>query len=113
MVTGPYRYIRNPMNTGVLFILLGLSLLATSPAMSVWVAFLFVIYTLIFIFIEEPSLEKRFGDNYLLYKANVGRWIPRLSGWDAPWLPVEGENQEPAAEDDGKDDHEKPQSEQK
>jgi|GEM_PF-389341 len=120
MVTGPYRYVRNPMNIGVLLILLGLSLLVTSPAMGIWVAFLFVIYTLIFSLIEESSLEKRFGDNYLLYKANVGRWIPRLSGWDAPWLPVEDENPEPAAEDDDddgqdktKDDHEKPQPEHK
>jgi protein-S-isoprenylcysteine O-methyltransferase Ste14 len=31
--------------------------------------------------IEEKGLEKRFGDEYRDYKANVPRWIPRLRAW--------------------------------
>jgi protein-S-isoprenylcysteine O-methyltransferase Ste14 len=31
---------------------------------------------------EEPGLEKRFGDDYRRYKANVPRWIPRLRPWE-------------------------------
>jgi protein-S-isoprenylcysteine O-methyltransferase Ste14 len=27
---------------------------------------------------EEKALERRFGDQYGVYKANVPRWIPRL-----------------------------------
>ena len=30
---------------------------------------------------EEPGLAKRFGDDYLHYKQNVPRWIPRLTPW--------------------------------
>ena len=30
---------------------------------------------------EEPGLAKRFGDDYLTYKQNVPRWIPRLKPW--------------------------------
>jgi protein-S-isoprenylcysteine O-methyltransferase Ste14 len=31
--------------------------------------------------IEESKLAERFGDEYLVYKENVPRWIPRLSRW--------------------------------
>ena len=30
---------------------------------------------------EEPGLEKRFGAEYVEYKRNVPRWIPRLKPW--------------------------------
>jgi hypothetical protein len=32
---------------------------------------------------EEPGLVKRFGEEYLTYKANVPRWIPRIRAWQA------------------------------
>jgi hypothetical protein len=32
--------------------------------------------------IEEPGLERRFGADYVRYKQNVPRWIPRLTPWD-------------------------------
>jgi len=91
MVTGPYRYVRNPMNLGVVLALCGLSLVVTNPSIAIWAGVVFVIYLALFIFIEEPALEKRFGDDYVLYKANVGRIIPRLSGWDAPWVAKDDE----------------------
>ena len=113
MVTGPYRYMRNPMTTGVLLILTGQGLLFSAPAFAVWFGILFVLYSAFYIFVEEPGLKKRFGDDYVLYKANVGRWIPRFSAWDAPWLPkddededeveAEGDNQPETKDDDTKD----------
>ena len=42
-----------------------------------------ILNTVYFIRDEEPALERRFGDNYRLYKANVPRWIPRWRPWDA------------------------------
>ena len=36
--------------------------------------------------VEEQGLERRFGDDYRLYKANVPRWVPRLT----PWTPPQG-----------------------
>jgi protein-S-isoprenylcysteine O-methyltransferase Ste14 len=36
------------------------------------------------IFYEEPTLRKKFGAEYDEYRRNVGRWWPRLRGWDQP-----------------------------
>jgi len=38
-----------------------------------------VVFFLIF---EEPDLERRFGEDYRRYKANVPRWIPRRTPWN-------------------------------
>ncbi|MEW5718671.1 MAG: hypothetical protein AB1817_08610 [Chloroflexota bacterium] len=32
--------------------------------------------------VEERGLEKRFGEEYRIYKQNVPRWIPRAKAWD-------------------------------
>jgi protein-S-isoprenylcysteine O-methyltransferase Ste14 len=31
--------------------------------------------------IEEPTLERSFGDEFANFKANVPRWLPRLTPW--------------------------------
>jgi protein-S-isoprenylcysteine O-methyltransferase Ste14 len=44
--------------------------------------FLFLVGNAIYFpFFEEKGLEKRFGQEYLDYKRNVPRWIPRLTPW--------------------------------
>ena len=83
VVTGPYRYTRNPMITGVLTCLLGESCLFHSFPILAWALVFFLVNTTYFILSEEPGLEKRFGDEYLEYKKNVPRWIPRLKPWDS------------------------------
>ncbi len=32
---------------------------------------------------EEPSLNRRYPDEYPRYKSHVPRWLPRLTPWDA------------------------------
>jgi len=82
VVTGMYRYVRNPMITGVMFILIAESLLTLSLYISCW-AVLFIFGSVVLIpIIEEPQLEKRFGDDYRLYKRHVPRWIPRWTAWE-------------------------------
>lgn len=85
VVRGPYKFVRNPMLSGVLMLLAAEALLFNSDAIGVWCALFFVLNTLYFIYSEEPALEQRFGDDYRLYKANVSRWLPRLSAWQPPW----------------------------
>jgi hypothetical protein len=37
-----------------------------------------------FVLLEEPGLERRFGDQFRTYRRNVPRWIPRRT----PWTPT-------------------------
>jgi protein-S-isoprenylcysteine O-methyltransferase Ste14 len=30
---------------------------------------------------EEPALGEQFGDEYKRYRANVRRWLPRITPW--------------------------------
>jgi protein-S-isoprenylcysteine O-methyltransferase Ste14 len=78
VVKGAYRHVRNPMITGVLSILLGMSLVLGSTYILTWSAVFFVMNNFYFIFVEEPGLQRRFGEEYLLYKREVPRWLPRL-----------------------------------
>jgi protein-S-isoprenylcysteine O-methyltransferase Ste14 len=84
VVEGPYRYVRNPMISGVLFVLTAEALFLQSWPVAAWLALFFVLNNLYFSLSEEKGLEARFGDDYRLYKQNVPRWIPRTQPWDLP-----------------------------
>jgi protein-S-isoprenylcysteine O-methyltransferase Ste14 len=81
VVAGPYCHVRNPMLTSVLMMLMAESLLLSSEN----IFLLFILFlagnVIYFPFFEERTLEKRFGKDYLRYKQNVPRWIPRWSAW--------------------------------
>lgn len=76
VIEGPYRYSRNPMITGVLTILVGEALLFQSLAIGAWALVFYIANTLFFVFIEEPYLLRKHGDQYRNYKTSVSRWIP-------------------------------------
>ena len=81
VIRGPYRYVRNPMITGVFLILLAESLLFQSWPVALWMI-VFIAANLIYLpLVEEKDLEKRFGQEYLQYKEAVPRWIPKLKPW--------------------------------
>ena len=81
VVRGPYRYVRNPMISGVIFILAGIALVMRSVPHATW-ALLFLGLNLLFIpLLEEPDLEMRFGDDYRRYRSAVPRFIPRHRAW--------------------------------
>ena len=42
----------------------------------------FIGNTIYFPLVEEPELERRFGESYRQYKASVPRWIPRWQAWE-------------------------------
>ena len=89
IVVGPYRHCRNPMLSGVLFILLAASLLLTSWPLFAWFVFFFGLNTAYFKYVEEHELTKRYGAPYLHYKEHVNRWWPRVEPYapedlDAP-----------------------------
>ena len=83
VAVGPYRYMRNPMISGVLAMISGQALLLGSRAVAAWAAAFLVINQVYFLVLEEPGLERRFGEGYLRYKAAVPRWLPRRTPWSA------------------------------
>ncbi len=83
VVRGVYRYVRNPMMSGALVVLLGEGLLTASLLLLGWFAFAGLVYAVYIPLSEEPGLVNRFGDDYLRYKRSVPRWVPRLSQWES------------------------------
>ena len=81
VIIGPYRHVRNPMVASVIIILLGQSIAFGSTWIFIWFLLFFGINHIYFLNSEEPALERRFGGEYLTYKKNVPRWIPRLRPW--------------------------------
>jgi protein-S-isoprenylcysteine O-methyltransferase Ste14 len=84
VVRGPYRFVRNPMISGVVLVLLGQSLILLSPAHLMWTAIFFGINAVYIPLLEEPQLATRFGAEYDTYKQHVPRLIPRVR----PWSPI-------------------------
>ena len=84
VVRGPYRHVRNPMISGVVLMLTAEALVLQSWPLAAWLAFFFAANAVYIPLIEEKGLEKRFGDDYRAYKANVPRLIPRLTAWPGP-----------------------------
>jgi protein-S-isoprenylcysteine O-methyltransferase Ste14 len=86
VVVGFYRHVRNPMYVGFatgwigLWILFGHANVATIVA----VAIAALAVHLFVLFYEEPTLRRKFGAEYDQYCRNVGRWHPRIRGWNQP-----------------------------
>ena len=77
VVRGLYRYMRNPMYVGILSILLGEAFLFASRRLFEYTAAMFLLYFLVVVLYEEPTLRSKFGESYRRYCASVPRWIPR------------------------------------
>ncbi len=83
VVSGLYRYVRNPMVIGVFFVLMGETVFFKSYLILGWGLF-FMMANLIYVpFFEEPELLNRFGDTYSEYKKNVPRWFPLSVPWNS------------------------------
>ena len=83
VVQGPYRYTRNPMITAVTWMIGAESLLMGSWPLAAWMLVFAIGNTIYIARVEEPALEKRFGETYRRYKSNVPRWFLRLRPWHA------------------------------
>jgi protein-S-isoprenylcysteine O-methyltransferase Ste14 len=84
VVNGPYRYVRNPMISGVLFVLIGEALVLRSQPHAVWAVIFAVANVFVITLYEEPHLTQVFGDAYRTYQAHGPRIVPRLSAWQPP-----------------------------
>ncbi len=78
VVTGPYRYVRNPIYVGVVFIFLGHFLWFGYWALLIYPALAFLGVHFFVVLYEEPTLKRRFGASYEEYLKSVPRWIPKF-----------------------------------
>ena len=87
VVTGLYRFVRNPMYVSVVTILTGWCLIGGSWIL---VAYTLVVASLFHLRVtrnEEPWLARKFGADWMPYSAAVNRWLPRMK----PWYPDQPE----------------------
>lgn len=78
VVTGPYRYVRNPIYVGAASIFLGHFLWFGYWALLLYAAFAFLGVHFFIVLYEEPALKKRFGTAYEEYLRKVPRWLPKV-----------------------------------
>jgi protein-S-isoprenylcysteine O-methyltransferase Ste14 len=78
VVSGLYRYVRNPMYVGVLAVVLGLTFLTRSLELLGYAALLALAFHTFIRLYEEPTLRRLFGSEYDQYCATVPRWFPRM-----------------------------------
>ena len=76
VISGPFRYVRNPMYYGGGLLLCGFSLLKQSATIAVFTIGFLVLAHLFVVFYEEPTLKARFGEEYRQYCGRVHRWWP-------------------------------------
>ena len=79
VVTGPHRYVRNPMYLAVATVIVGQALVL-GQAVLLWYAVLFMVLTAAFVyFYEQPTLQTQFGEDYRRYCESVPAWLPRVT----------------------------------
>jgi protein-S-isoprenylcysteine O-methyltransferase Ste14 len=83
IVTGLYRYVRNPMYIAVVAVILGQALLFGDERLLGYGALFWLACHVFVVTYEEPTLRRTFGLEYEAFRANVRRWIPRLTPWRA------------------------------
>jgi protein-S-isoprenylcysteine O-methyltransferase Ste14 len=81
VVTGFYRFVRNPMYVGVLSLILGQALAFASLPLVAYALVVFTGFHLFVVFFEERRLAREFPQDFGAYRQAVGRWVPRLTPW--------------------------------
>ncbi len=81
VVTGLYRYVRNPMYVSVVTAILGQALIFGNATLLAYAALVWFLCHLFVLIYEEPVLARTFGSDYQTYRGAVPRWIPRLTPW--------------------------------
>ena len=82
VVTGAYRYVRNPMYVAVLSAIVGQALLLGQTVLLGYAALVALLVVSFVRLYEEPVLRKQFGEAYETYRRAVPGWLPRLPPWN-------------------------------
>jgi len=81
VVTGLYRYVRNPMYVALVAVILGQAILFGDWRLMIYGGLMWLAFHAFVLTYEEPVLAQKFGAEYEDFRANVPRWIPRSSPW--------------------------------
>jgi protein-S-isoprenylcysteine O-methyltransferase Ste14 len=81
VISGQYRYVRNPMYLAVLGIVFGQSLLLGAAVLLRYGVVAWLVFHAVVLIYEEPTLGAQFGPSYEAYRRNVRRWWPRIRPW--------------------------------
>lgn len=81
VTVGLYRYVRNPMYVGVIFILSGWAIITGSPIVAGFALFMSTAFYFRVKMHEEPWAEAKFATEWQEYKQHVPRWLPQLKGY--------------------------------
>lgn len=76
ITSGPYRFVRNPLNVGELGLFLALAAWFGSGALLAYAILAACAFHLFILHWEEPRLAAAMGDEYAHYRAAVNRWLP-------------------------------------
>ena len=78
MVSGFYRFVRNPMYVAVAALMLGQAVLFASWGVADYGVVVVAAFDAFVRLYEEPTLREAYGERYVAYCAETPRWIPRL-----------------------------------
>ena len=81
VVGGLYRHVRNPMYLAVAAAIVGQALVLGQPVLLVYAAAITLTNAAFVRWHEEPTLLRRFGDDYAAYRQAVPGWWPRWRPW--------------------------------
>jgi protein-S-isoprenylcysteine O-methyltransferase Ste14 len=81
VVSGLYRYVRNPMYVAVASTILGQGVMFGQATLLEYGGLVWLLCHLFVLLYEEPKLRVSFGSEYEHFRAGVPRWIPRFTPW--------------------------------
>jgi protein-S-isoprenylcysteine O-methyltransferase Ste14 len=84
VVSGWYRYVRNPMYFSVVSSIFGQALLFGNWRLLEYGGLAWLVCHVFVVTYEEPTLRAKFGSEYRLFCTQVPRWIPRFTPWKGP-----------------------------
>lgn len=74
VISGPYRYMRNPMYFGAGLAISGAALYYQSVQLLAYATVFLLFFHFFVVLYEEPVLQRTFGDDYESYSRQVRRW---------------------------------------
>jgi len=83
IVSGFYRYVRNPMYVSVIAVIVGEALLFGQAGLLLYAALAWLFFHLFVVAYEEPAMRRQFPADFEAYSRSVRRWLPQLRPYRA------------------------------